>query len=62
VLSCKVDGCQRPAVVEEIYLGHGGSGKIKDPVCSHHTGRLGRLQMIGRTPVVGEVEYTVKEE
>lgn len=59
MLSCNVEECQRPAVVKEIYLGE-GDARIEDEVCSYHTGRNPELHMIGREPVVGEVEYKVK--
>lgn len=61
MLSCNVKECQRPAVVKEIYLGPGGSGKIEDAVCSWHTGRFHRLHMIGKEPVPGEVAYQMAE-
>lgn len=60
MLSCNVEECERPAVVKEIYQGEGKT--IEDAVCSYHTGRLGRLPMIGREPVIGEVEYAVRKE
>ena len=59
--SCNVDECQRPAVVKEIYLGDGESPFV-DEVCSYHTGRNPKLHMIGREPIVGEVEYKVGQE
>jgi hypothetical protein len=59
--SCNVDKCQRPAVVKEIYLGE-NEGRIEDEVCSYHTGRNPKLHMIGREPVVGEVEYKIGME
>lgn len=61
-LPCAVEGCKQPAVTREIYLNPGGRGKFADEVCSWHTGRHDRLQMIGKEPVPGQVEcQTVKE-
>jgi hypothetical protein len=60
--SCNVDKCQRPAVVKEIYRHPEGGCPIVDEVCSYHTGRNPKLHMIGRDPVIGEVEYKIGTE
>lgn len=61
-LQCAVEGCKNPAVTREIYLKPGGRGKFADEVCSWHTGRHPRLQMLGKEPVPGQVEYRTATE
>lgn len=61
-LQCAVKDCENAAAVREIYLKPGGEGKFEDPVCSAHTGRNPRLQMIGKIPILGQLEYKLDAE